>query len=123
MKKGGAAPERLAHESQHIGESGVLFGVPGRAAGGDRLPPVQDMGGQRQPAEEAQQGRRGAQNGPVRPLRVPAGWRFHAQIGTHRLQGHFHGPAPQVPSQELGRRDGGVGAEQGLEVLVLRGIP
>ncbi len=84
---------------------------------------MQDMGGQHQPAEEAQQGRSGAENRLVRPLRVPSGWSFHAQIGAHRLKGHFHGPAPQVPGQEQGRREGGVGTEQGLEVLVLRGIP
>ena len=66
-----SAPERVAHEGQEIGEGGVLLGVPRRAAGGDGLPPRQDMGGQRQPAEEAQQGRGGAQDGLVRPLRVP----------------------------------------------------
>ena len=80
------------------------------------MPPLQDMGGQHQPAEEAQQGRGGAQNGPVRPrpLRLPA------QIGAHRLKGHVHGPVPQVPSQDQGRRKGGVGAEQGLELKALR---
>ncbi len=81
------------------------------------------MGGQHQPAEEAQQGWGGAQNGLVRPLRGPSGWRLHAQIGAHRLKGHFHGPTPQVPGQERGRRAGGVGTEQGLGLLGLCGVP
>ena len=116
---GGPLPERLAHASQDIGEGGVLLGVPGRATGGDGLPPLPDMGGQRQPAEEAQQGRGGAQNGLVRPLPL----RLHAQIGAHGLKGHFHGPAPQVQGQDQGRRERGVGAEQGLGLLLLRRIP
>ena len=33
-KKGGPAPERLAHESQHIREGGILLGVPRRTEGG-----------------------------------------------------------------------------------------
>ena len=115
-EKGVLLPERLAHESQHIRECGVLLGVPGRTAGATGCPYCRTWAApQRQPAEEAQQGRGGAQNGSVRPLPL----RLHAQIGAHGLKGHFHGPAPQVTGQELGRRVGGVGAEQVLECLRL----
>ena len=113
------APERLAHESQPSGEGGVLFVVPCRPAGGDGFPLLQDMGGHHQPAEEAQQGRGGAENRLVRPLTLC----FHAQVGAHRLKGHFHGPTPQVPGEELGRRAGGVGTEQGLGFLGRGGVP
>ena len=112
-------PERVAHEGQDIGEGGVLLGVPGRAPGGDGLPPLPDMGGQRQPAAEAQQGRGGAQDGLVRPLPL----RLHAQIGAHGLKGHFHGPAPQVQGQDLGRGQGRVGAQQSLGLLARCGVP
>lgn len=81
---------------------------------GHGLPPLQDLGGQRQPAEEAQQSRDGTQNCLVRLLRVPSGWLFHAQIGARRLNSHLHRTAAQLPDQDLGRYEGGVGAEQGL---------
>ena len=45
------------------------------------------------------------------------------KVGAHGLKGHFHGPAAQVLGQDLGRRQGGVGAEQGLGLLARRGVP
>ena len=77
------------------------------------------MGGCHQPTEKAQQGRGGALNGLVRPLPLC----LHTQISAHRLKGHFHGPAPQVPGQDHGYREGGVGAEQSLELLARCGVP
>ena len=73
---------------------------------------LQRMGGYGGPGKEAQQSRRGAGNGQVRPLALG----LHAQVGPHLLKGDLQLPAQDKPFQDLGRVRRRVGAEQGLGV-------
>ena len=91
-------------------ESGVGLGVPGGPARCQGAFPLQAMGDQDEPTEEARQGGRGAGNGRGRPLALG----LDSQMGTHLLEGDFHLPAAQVPGEDGLGGQVGIGAQQGL---------
>ncbi len=76
---------------------GTGFGVPCSTARAPRGATWQAMGGQRHPAEKAEQDGCGARNGQVRPL--PLG--LHPQVSTHGWEGDFSLPTAQAPLQHL----------------------
>ena len=70
-KRDPAGPEGVADAGEDIGEGGMGLGVPGGPSWDRGASPVQEVCRQDQPAEGSPQGRGGAGDGPVRPLRGP----------------------------------------------------
>ena len=112
-------PEGVADAGEDIGEGRMGFAVPSGPSGAQGTALLlQEMSGQDEPEEEAQQGRGVAGDGLVRPLRVPSGWGLDTQMSAHFLKGNLHLPTAQVPGEDRGRRPVGVGVEQRLGLLV-----
>ena len=102
-----------ANQRQRIAERRRRFGIPSSKLhrcemGG--LVAIVLMRHERDQGEQAQEGRRGASNGPLGPLTL----RLDSEMGPYLMERNLHLPAPGKPEQDLDGIYLLVGAQQGL---------
>ena len=103
-------PYFLSHERQRIRKSRQGLAVPGGLPNRDLAVLGMRIGQQSHQREQTQQGRRGAKDGPIRPLALG----LHAEMIPDFVEGDFQLPAHHEPFQDLLRFFVQVGTQQGL---------
>ena len=110
-------PQGKTHASDGVGEGEAGFAIPCCGIG-DAGSAQQIAGPQRYEAVEARQGGRCSRDYLVGPL--PLG--FHTEMGAGLRKGDFDLPAADEECDDVGRRAGGVGAEEGLRGPLALGV-
>ena len=103
-------PQFLSHERQCIRKSWQGLAIPGILPDRDLAFLGMRIGQQSHQREQAQQGRCGASDGPIRPLALG----LHAEMVSDFMKSDFQLPAHHEPFQDLFRFFVQVRAQQGL---------
>jgi hypothetical protein len=106
----GMHPEMAPDQCQSISEGRGRLGVPGGLADRGGGPGQRSVCLEGHQGEQAQQGRRGPQDGTLRPLALG----LDAQMGAHFVERHFDLPATDEPGEDLLRISVEIGAQQRL---------
>jgi hypothetical protein len=85
---------------------------------GSELPWLHISGPQRDEGEQSEQGRGGAGDGEIRPLALG----LDAEMFAGLLEGGRHGPAVDIPSEDVLRLGVKVGAQEGLRLAGAGGV-
>ena len=110
-------PQGEAHASDGVGEGEAGFAIP--CCGIGHAGSAQEIAGpQRYKAVEAEQGGCCSRDCLVGPL--PLG--FDAEMGAGFCKGDFDLPAADEECDDVGRREGGVGAEKRLRSSLALGV-
>src|SRR3982751_5974732 len=108
----------MTDAGERVAEGGQRFPVPARNPHHRRPGGVQLVGPKRDQGKQAKEDRRGAVDGPVRPLP----WGLDAEVAANLGEGHLDRPAADEPAQDVERRRVEIGAEERLGLALTRRI-